>query len=173
MILIFKDPVADAIFRSIPGHRNLRARKLSTSSSIVTMLTSVLCASASYAPGSLRAVQHVSGALATCTLSVKVRSLGCPPHPTLPTGSSRASVSTMAVIESIKARQIYDSRGNPTVEVDLVAGGNLVRASVPSGASTGVHPPIFRTCSATWRDLSPAGAIGCRRLRGGRTARRW
>eukprot|EP00326_Haptolina_ericina_P005917 CAMPEP_0181228968 /NCGR_PEP_ID=MMETSP1096-20121128/33635_1 /TAXON_ID=156174 ORGANISM="Chrysochromulina ericina, Strain CCMP281" /NCGR_SAMPLE_ID=MMETSP1096 /ASSEMBLY_ACC=CAM_ASM_000453 /LENGTH=441 /DNA_ID=CAMNT_0023322537 /DNA_START=57 /DNA_END=1382 /DNA_ORIENTATION=- len=48
----------------------------------------------------------------------------------------------MAVIESIKARQIYDSRGNPTVEVDLVAGGNLVRASVPSGASTGAYEAV-------------------------------
>ena len=40
-------------------------------------------------------------------------------------------------IQSIKARQILDSRGNPTVEVDLVAGGHMARASVPSGASTG------------------------------------
>jgi enolase len=41
-------------------------------------------------------------------------------------------------IQSIKARQILDSRGNPTVEVDvLLAGGILGRAAVPSGASTG------------------------------------
>ncbi len=40
-------------------------------------------------------------------------------------------------IQSIKARQIIDSRGNPTVEVDVVANGVLGRASVPSGASTG------------------------------------
>jgi len=41
----------------------------------------------------------------------------------------------MATIESVKAREIYDSRGNPTVEVDIVSGGALHRASVPSGAS--------------------------------------
>ena len=44
----------------------------------------------------------------------------------------------MSVIKSIKARQILDSRGNPTVEVDLLTkAGNLGRAAVPSGASTG------------------------------------
>lgn len=41
-------------------------------------------------------------------------------------------------IKSIHARQILDSRGNPTVEVDLVlADGSMGRAAVPSGASTG------------------------------------
>jgi enolase len=44
----------------------------------------------------------------------------------------------MATIEAIHARQILDSRGNPTVEVDvLLEGGALGRAAVPSGASTG------------------------------------
>jgi len=44
------------------------------------------------------------------------------------------------VIEEITAREILDSRGNPTVEVDLVTkGGISVRAAVPSGASTGIH----------------------------------
>jgi enolase len=44
----------------------------------------------------------------------------------------------MGAIESIRARQILDSRGNPTVEVDLsLAGGAFGRAAVPSGASTG------------------------------------
>ena len=44
----------------------------------------------------------------------------------------------MAEIERIKARQILDSRGNPTVEVDVIlAGGAMGRAAVPSGASTG------------------------------------
>ena len=44
----------------------------------------------------------------------------------------------MAEIERIKARQILDSRGNPTVEVDVtLAGGAMGRAAVPSGASTG------------------------------------
>jgi len=45
-------------------------------------------------------------------------------------------------IVSVKARQIYDSRGNPTVEVDLVTENGLFRAAVPSGASTGVHEAL-------------------------------
>ncbi len=44
----------------------------------------------------------------------------------------------MSVIEEIKARQIFDSRGNPTVEVDVITeNGFIGRAAVPSGASTG------------------------------------
>lgn len=44
------------------------------------------------------------------------------------------------VITSIRARQIIDSRGNPTVEADVeLAGGAIGRAAVPSGASTGEH----------------------------------
>lgn len=44
----------------------------------------------------------------------------------------------MAIIENIVARQIFDSRGNPTVEVDVILdNGYLGRAAVPSGASTG------------------------------------
>lgn len=46
-------------------------------------------------------------------------------------------------IKHIKARQILDSRGNPTVEVDcILEGGALGRAAVPSGASTGEHEAI-------------------------------
>ncbi len=46
----------------------------------------------------------------------------------------------MKTIRSIVAREILDSRGNPTVEADLVlTGGGFGRASVPSGASTGIH----------------------------------
>lgn len=46
----------------------------------------------------------------------------------------------MSGIATIVAREILDSRGNPTVEVDLTTeGGVSVRASVPSGASTGIH----------------------------------
>ena len=46
----------------------------------------------------------------------------------------------MSKIERIKAREILDSRGNPTVEVDVVlSSGALGRAAVPSGASTGEH----------------------------------
>jgi len=48
-----------------------------------------------------------------------------------------------ARIEEIKARQILDSRGNPTVEVDLrLKDGTLGRAAVPSGASTGEHEAL-------------------------------
>ncbi len=44
----------------------------------------------------------------------------------------------MAHIEKIHARQVLDSRGNPTVEVDVItSNGTLGRAIVPSGASTG------------------------------------
>lgn len=46
----------------------------------------------------------------------------------------------MAIITSVTARQILDSRGNPTVEADVtLADGSFGRASVPSGASTGSH----------------------------------
>src|SRR5271163_4230113 len=46
-------------------------------------------------------------------------------------------------IVEIKAREILDSRGNPTVEVDVrLRGGALGRAAVPSGASTGVHEAL-------------------------------
>ena len=45
-------------------------------------------------------------------------------------------------IQKIKAREIFDSRGNPTVEVDLTVDGQTVRAAVPSGASTGVHEAL-------------------------------
>eukprot|EP00913_Durusdinium_trenchii_P022342 g20988.t1 len=47
-----------------------------------------------------------------------------------------------AKIESIKAREIFDSRGNPTVEVDLVTNDHLFRAAVPSGASTGIYEAL-------------------------------
>ncbi len=49
----------------------------------------------------------------------------------------------MSFIENIHARQILDSRGNPTVEVEVVtSNGILGRAAVPSGASTGVHEAV-------------------------------
>ena len=49
----------------------------------------------------------------------------------------------MSVIIEVHARQIFDSRGNPTVEVDLVTeNGVLGRAAVPSGASTGEHEAV-------------------------------
>ena len=49
----------------------------------------------------------------------------------------------MSTIYDIQAREILDSRGNPTVEVDVIlAGGAVGRAAVPSGASTGEHEAI-------------------------------
>lgn len=49
----------------------------------------------------------------------------------------------MSKIKSIKARQVLDSRGNPTVEVDVMTeAGNLGRAAVPSGASTGTREAL-------------------------------
>jgi len=49
----------------------------------------------------------------------------------------------VATIASVKARQILDSRGNPTIEVDVMCDdGSLGRAAVPSGASTGEHEAI-------------------------------
>ena len=49
----------------------------------------------------------------------------------------------MSYIVDVKARQILDSRGNPTVEVDVLTDeGALGRAAVPSGASTGVHEAV-------------------------------
>ena len=49
----------------------------------------------------------------------------------------------MSIIVDIHARQILDSRGNPTVEVDVITeNGVLGRAAVPSGASTGEHEAV-------------------------------
>merc|ERR1719401_1217014 len=47
-----------------------------------------------------------------------------------------------AKIVSVKAREIFDSRGNPTVEVDLLTDMHLFRAAVPSGASTGIYEAL-------------------------------
>jgi hypothetical protein len=45
-------------------------------------------------------------------------------------------------IMAIRAREIFDSRGNPTVEVDLCTETALYRAAVPSGASTGIYEAL-------------------------------
>jgi len=51
----------------------------------------------------------------------------------------------MTVIDDVRAREILDSRGNPTIEVDVtLADGSVGRASVPSGASTGAHEAVER-----------------------------
>jgi enolase len=49
----------------------------------------------------------------------------------------------MSTITQIHARQIFDSRGNPTVEVDVELKSSAIgRAAVPSGASTGEHEAV-------------------------------
>lgn len=51
----------------------------------------------------------------------------------------RASISS---ITGIRARQIFDSRGNPTIEADVTTQDGLFRAAVPSGASTGKYEAL-------------------------------
>jgi enolase len=60
----------------------------------------------------------------------------------------------MVVIKKIHARQIFDSRGNPTVEVDLETAKGLFRAAVPSGASTGIYEAL------EMRDKDPKAYMG-------------
>ena len=53
--------------------------------------------------------------------------------------------SKMTIIKHVKGRQIIDSRGNPTIEVDVILeDGSMGRAAVPSGASTGAYEAIER-----------------------------
>jgi len=52
------------------------------------------------------------------------------------------NLADMVLINGIKARQIFDSRGNPTVEVDLTTNLGVFRAAVPSGASTGIYEAL-------------------------------
>ena len=48
----------------------------------------------------------------------------------------------MPKIKTIKAREIIDSRGNPTVECDISFENSFGRSAVPSGASTGIHEAL-------------------------------
>ncbi|MFZ0342465.1 MAG: phosphopyruvate hydratase, partial [Gaiellaceae bacterium] len=65
----------------------------------------------------------------------------------------------MSAITGVHARQVLDSRGNPTVEVE-VAAGELGRAIVPSGASTGVHEAVeLRDGGATWNGKGVSTAV--------------
>jgi hypothetical protein len=57
--------------------------------------------------------------------------------------SKKSTIKTMSLIIDVHARQILDSRGNPTIEVDVITeNGVLGRAAVPSGASTGMHEAV-------------------------------
>ncbi|MDQ3164482.1 MAG: phosphopyruvate hydratase [Actinomycetota bacterium] len=66
-----------------------------------------------------------------------------------------------ARITSVRGRQILDSRGNPTVEVDVeLAGGASGRAAVPSGASTGVHEAVeLRDGGKAWGGKGVSAAV--------------
>ena len=60
----------------------------------------------------------------------------------------------MSIIEAVIAREILDSRGNPTVEAEvLLDDGSIGRAAVPSGASTGVHEALELRDGVTGRYL--------------------
>jgi enolase len=48
----------------------------------------------------------------------------------------------MSTVTKVFARQIFDSRGNPTVEVEVTTAKGVFRAAVPSGASTGIHEAL-------------------------------
>lgn len=48
----------------------------------------------------------------------------------------------MSTVTNVHGRQIFDSRGNPTVEVEVTTAKGVFRAAVPSGASTGVHEAL-------------------------------
>src|SRR6266704_1056963 len=53
------------------------------------------------------------------------------------------TISGGSEITDVKARQVLDSRGNPTVEVDVwTRDGSMGRGTVPSGASTGIHEAL-------------------------------
>lgn len=56
--------------------------------------------------------------------------------------SKVANRNMSTIITAVQGREIIDSRGNPTVEVDLTTNIGLFRASVPSGASTGIHEAV-------------------------------
>jgi enolase len=65
----------------------------------------------------------------------------------------------MTAITDVHARQVLDSRGNPTVEVEVVAGASG-RAIVPSGASTGVHEAVeLRDGGAAWSGKGVGTAV--------------
>ena len=68
----------------------------------------------------------------------------------------------MSIIISIHARQIFDSRGNPTVEVDVITeNGILGRAAVPSGASTGEHEAVeLRDGGSSYMGKAVGKAVG-------------
>ena len=67
----------------------------------------------------------------------------------------------MSAIADVRGRQIVDSRGNPTVEVDVrLASGAVGRAAVPSGASTGAHEAVeLRDGGTEWSGKGVTAAV--------------
>jgi enolase len=58
-------------------------------------------------------------------------------------GIYQSSTRSFATIQQLKAREILDSRGNPTIEADVITSdGQVFRAAVPSGASTGIYEAL-------------------------------
>ena len=65
-----------------------------------------------------------------------------PASPLDPTQAEYLKKQTPATITKVIARQIFDSRGNPTVEADVHTHKGMFRAMTPSGASTGIHEAV-------------------------------
>jgi enolase len=66
----------------------------------------------------------------------------------------------VTAITEVHARQVLDSRGNPTVEVELLAAGEVGTAIVPSGASTGAHEAVeLRDGGDTWSGKGVSTAV--------------
>src|SRR5580692_10725077 len=82
---------------------------------------------------------------ASCVAGLaRVRTMGGHPLRMLCRARARPSegAPTMSEITAVHAREILDSRGNPTVEVEVQTESGTGRAAVPSGASTGEHEAI-------------------------------
>lgn len=60
----------------------------------------------------------------------------------------------MSGVSKVFAREIFDSRGNPTIEVDITTNKGVFRAAVPSGASTGIYEAL------ELRDKDPKRFLG-------------
>ncbi|KAK9684433.1 hypothetical protein RND81_10G209700 [Saponaria officinalis] len=97
--------------------------------------------SISLLPKPFLSTTSLSAAAATTTATNRSSSLTV--TATAAATTSPLTLSKEHTVKSIKARQIIDSRGNPTVEVDLFTGaGDLYRSAVPSGASTGIYEAL-------------------------------
>ena len=80
----------------------------------------------------------------------------------------------MAKLVGLEAREVFDSRGRPTVEVEAIAeGGGVGRAIVPSGASTGRHEAVELRDGEAAPALRQGGVAGGRRTSPTRSRRRW